>query len=345
MSAIPEVGSPASTPPSRLKSATSRNDSKQKFWNAPGMDMFIEWATDSDINEKLINPRPVPGQRAVDLYDEIAAKVNAKHGTKWDRKAIKSKLQYAKAKYDAAKKIARSLGDGEDESDKSLKEQIEAICPPCNKFHAVYGGCIIKNPPPERQYGYGESALGKRAASIEGALEVEHINVGDSVYEDLQDSEVEDSQSERSESVRPERGRDLQQGISRPEKRQKTKGDDPASQPEQNYDQISEMIISSIRENRKFDLMVYELQTKRIQEIERRHMEMLDKREQEIKMMYNRKIKELTDERAEFAAKMERERLDFKEEKAKFKEEKVEFKEEQREFRQEVKAFQKEEMN
>ncbi|KAF9174904.1 hypothetical protein BGX21_008824 [Mortierella sp. AD011] len=211
-------------------------------------------------------------------------------------------------KYDTAKKIAnaRNLGDSEDESDELLKEQIEAICPPYNKFHAVYGGCIIRSPPPERQYGYGESTVGKRATSIGDALEVDHTSVDDSVYGDVRDSEVEDSQSERSESVRPARGRDSQQDVSRPGKRQKTKADDTASQLNQNYDQILEMVISSIRRNREFDLTVYELQTKRIQEIERRCMEMLDKREQEIEMMYNRKIKELADERGEFAAKTER---------------------------------------
>ncbi|KAF9116772.1 hypothetical protein BGX27_011086 [Mortierella sp. AM989] len=338
MSAIPEVESSVTASRSKPKTATSKSDSKQKFWNAPGMDMFVEWATDPEIYEKLINPRPVSGQRAIDLYVEIAKKVNAQHGTKWDKKAIKSKLQYAKSKYDAARKIVLETGsgdkeksDGEDEIDESLKEQIEAICPPYNKFHAIYGGCIIRNPPPERQYGHSGTTLGKRAASIEEALEVDNINIDNTIYDDLEDSEVEDFRSERSDSVRPATSEDPQQVASRPEKRRKTKGDDPATQLKQNFDQISEMIISTTRDNSKSDLLGFELQTKQIQEIERRQMEMLDKREQEL----DRKAKELSDEK-----------LEFKEEQRKFEvkmdKEKLEFKEEQREFKEQVRAFHKE---
>ncbi|KAG0355495.1 hypothetical protein BGZ54_001131, partial [Gamsiella multidivaricata] len=87
-------------------------DSKE-FWHKPGVDFFVEWITDPCSHEKLSNPRPIAAQRLIDLYDELANLVNKKYSVHWGRDTVKSKIQYAKKKYDKARTLATLTGAGD----------------------------------------------------------------------------------------------------------------------------------------------------------------------------------------------------------------------------------------
>ncbi|KAF9943833.1 hypothetical protein BGZ65_000157, partial [Modicella reniformis] len=106
-----------------------------------------------EIQEKLKNPRPIHGQRAVDLYEALAKSINAKYiNANWDKDTVKSKLQYTKKKYDKAKAIVTSTGQGNTETE-TLESQLLDICPFYHELDAVYSCSLARNPRPERQYG------------------------------------------------------------------------------------------------------------------------------------------------------------------------------------------------
>ncbi|KAF9358801.1 hypothetical protein BGX26_000873 [Mortierella sp. AD094] len=319
-------------------------DPKQKFWTSPGMDMFVDWATNPNNYRRFTRPRPFQGQRAVDLYDDIAAKVNAINGTKWNRKLVKGKFQYAREKYDLAREILKSAETGNTDK-KTIQERIMAVCPHYDRFHAVYTSSTERSPPPEPHYYHSGSTIGKRAAFVEEDLEADAFGSDISFY-DLPDSEAEDAPSERSKSVRPAGVvgiQRIQAGSAYTEKRQKLKDDAPTLE-----------IVDTPNETRKgfdnsrLDLNEYEeFHTKRIQELERLHMEMVDRRTQELEMTFNRRLRNLAEEKAEFSEKMERERQEFsakmdrerKEFSVKMEREKVDLKEERQEFKQQMKEF------
>ncbi|KAG0354916.1 hypothetical protein BGZ54_001415, partial [Gamsiella multidivaricata] len=62
----------------------------------------------------------------------------------------KSKIAYAKKKYDQARAISQQTGAGDTEQE-TLREQMLSICPHFDKVHAVYGGSLARNPPPPNQ--------------------------------------------------------------------------------------------------------------------------------------------------------------------------------------------------
>jgi hypothetical protein len=127
-----------------------RNDSKG-FWNKPGMDMFIRWVTDPYTYKRLSNPRPVIGQRAVDIYLELANSVNIKHRTNWDADTVKSKLQYARKKYDAARHLAMSSSES-DTDEETLFSKVRSICPYFEELHRIWSECSVRNPPYSKEY-------------------------------------------------------------------------------------------------------------------------------------------------------------------------------------------------
>ncbi|KAF9358803.1 hypothetical protein BGX26_000875 [Mortierella sp. AD094] len=175
--------------------------------------------------------------------------------------------------------------------------------------------------PPEHQTDYSGSTLGKRAASVDEDLEGDIFGSDNSFY-DLQDSDAEDEQSERSESVRPRRPEGFQRdepGGAYTEKRQILQDDTraleiagTANDITTMYDEANNQQYSREYDHYRCDYRDYEdFHIRRIQELERSHMGMFEKRAQELEMTFNQRMKELAEERAGFSARMDRERREF----------------------------------
>ena len=71
-------------------------------------------------------------------------------GTSWDVVTVKSKIAYTKKKYDAAQMMTTATGAGDTE-DTTLRDAMLAECPYYDRLHAVYAGCLKRNPPPPKQ--------------------------------------------------------------------------------------------------------------------------------------------------------------------------------------------------
>ncbi|KAF9154798.1 hypothetical protein BGX20_004588, partial [Mortierella sp. AD010] len=125
-------------------------ESKKAFWTAPGMSTLVDWLTDYENHKRLNNPRPVSGSKPIDLQREIAVHVNALNGTEWDEGHVKSKIQYARKKYQDAKTLANSTGEG-DTDKTTLRKRMLELCPDYDRFHAVYSGTLTDDPPPPVQ--------------------------------------------------------------------------------------------------------------------------------------------------------------------------------------------------
>ncbi|ORZ18246.1 hypothetical protein BCR41DRAFT_44085 [Lobosporangium transversale] len=133
---------------SKAKAATRGPGS---FWTADGMDAFVDWITDPHNYEKLQRVRTVSGQKKADVHTAIAEYVNGVSGTDWTQKIVRNKIEYAKKKYDQAKALADQTGGGDTENLADLRRQMMEICPEYDRFHAVWGSSLARNPPPLMQ--------------------------------------------------------------------------------------------------------------------------------------------------------------------------------------------------
>lgn len=130
---------------------TPANKGPGSFWCSEGMGAFVDWITDPHNHEKLNKVRTVSGQKKTDIYEQIAEYVNGIAGTDWNQKIVKSKIDYAKKKYDAARDLAKTTGGGSTENLAELRKQMLELCPEYDRFHAIWGGSLSRNPPPPRE--------------------------------------------------------------------------------------------------------------------------------------------------------------------------------------------------
>ncbi|KAF9401066.1 hypothetical protein BGX21_002792 [Mortierella sp. AD011] len=376
MLATPYAKKPSSAPsaksqPSKWKPSRPRRKFRPKelsFWTSPGMEMLMDWATDSDNYEKYTNPS---AQDTEDLFTEIAKKINAKYDTRWHKAVINHKINCARQSYDAARELIASAGAGKLDP-KILQRRLTLVCPLYNKLHPFYTSMAARSNPSEHQTDYSGSTLGKRITSVSDDLEDDIFGSDNSFY-DLQDSEGEDEQSERGESARPERPVALQRdepGSAYTEKRQIPQDDTrtlevtgAVNKITTMYDGMNNQQYSTEYAHYRCDYRDYEdIHIRRIQELERSHMGMFEKRTQELESTFNQRMKDLTEERAAFSARMDRERKEFLEmmererkefatkmdrermeftakmekEEADLKERRQEYKEEQQDFKQQM---------
>ncbi|KAF9916194.1 hypothetical protein BX616_004363 [Lobosporangium transversale] len=123
---------------------------KSSFWTKPGMQQLVAWLTDPDNHRRMNNARPTSGNKPNDLRREIAAYVKKETGVDWTSEQIKSKIQYAKQRYNQAKEakeLMMSTEEGNTENTYALKK-VKDICPYFDDFDAVYAGSLARNPPP-----------------------------------------------------------------------------------------------------------------------------------------------------------------------------------------------------
>ncbi|KAF9419838.1 hypothetical protein BGZ76_004195 [Entomortierella beljakovae] len=320
------------------------------------MDMFLDWITDPYTYNKLNNPRPTSGQRAVDLYNELAKAVNDKHGTDWDALAVKSKIQYSKKKYDAAREITKKTGEG-DTDEETLRSKVLGICPDYDRFHAIWGGSIVRNPPHSKEYGLKVSNNSQESVRPPESTEDifrQPIDDSSDAYDSydtasdafpVQDniSVIDETRSVREESEEPGR------------KRRKVKKNDPATFLENSFTSFQQSIkqaqssageIGAYRAELRSREVALDEKEKNLQEIlmdrEKYHQEMLNKRSQELEREKEQFAAKMKGERELFEAKVREEREVLKSEKEELREERQELKRERQELKQDILEFRKE---
>ncbi|KAF9949091.1 hypothetical protein BGZ65_007610 [Modicella reniformis] len=131
--------------------SSESSTTRKGFWATEGMDTFLNYITDPQIQEKL-NNRQSDGTKAGDVFKNIADAVNEKHNVNWNGKTVKSKYQYLKKLFDMANDMTKSTGNGDTE-DTTLRERILAKCPEYDRLYEVLGGTLARDPPSPFQSG------------------------------------------------------------------------------------------------------------------------------------------------------------------------------------------------
>ncbi|KAG0211047.1 hypothetical protein B0O80DRAFT_497149 [Mortierella sp. GBAus27b] len=321
------------------KQAVKEKD-KKTFFNAEGMDTFVDWITDAENYERLTKKRPISGHKLTDVHDDIAKYVNSLHGTTWDRSTVKSKLQYVKKKYDQARDIMSSTGEGNTDTE-TLSDRVLILCPPFDKLDTVFGTSLSRNPlPPVQtlppQHGDPVNPRGPTPEMVDegdvGDVDSDYQSIDDTASHSTRESSSDRGNKRRKTDKNP--SATLQEHfnlVAQAAERQRIAKDNMTDELRRRHEAI---------ETRERDL------TERLLDIERKHHEMLMKREEQhwemlakreeehreqLQRQWDRRMRELDDEKAE-----------FKEEKAEFKEEKAQFRKERDEMLQDVAAMKKE---
>ncbi|KAF9108900.1 hypothetical protein BGX27_008186 [Mortierella sp. AM989] len=283
-------------------SSVAINNDKKTFWNSKGMDAFVDWLTVPDNHMRLSNPRLTSGKKPRDLYLEIANYVNSIHDTDWTHVTVKSKIQYAKKKYEDAISLIKNTG--EEGIDKEIiRKKARAICPDYERFHAVYSSSPSKDTPPPPP----PPPPPPKQSTVFSDQEVEDKDGSDNdnrIAENIPELAVEEL-LDRQPTVD-----EVESNIGEPERKRRQKNDHET--PYQATDtmtafataamaelttraKVTESSLRDIEEARQ-DLRQRERDSyQRMAENERRHQEMLDRR-----------MQEFLEEKAEFKAKKEK---------------------------------------
>ncbi|KAF8956856.1 hypothetical protein BGZ46_002307 [Entomortierella lignicola] len=119
---------------------------KKTFWNATGMDTFIDWLADPKNHQRLTNPNTIDGKVPRTLYQEVATLVNDLHNTKWTHIAVKGKIQYIKKKIGEATDAINNMIERGDTDLDSRRKLLQTICPVYERFYALYGTSLRSVP-------------------------------------------------------------------------------------------------------------------------------------------------------------------------------------------------------
>ncbi|KAG0324760.1 hypothetical protein BGZ99_001481 [Dissophora globulifera] len=129
--------------------AGSSTPLKKSFWTTPGMATLIDWMSDPHNYQRLQNKDPALGQKAMAIRKEIAKYVKdarPEEDINWKDYQIKSKIQYIRKKYQAAKDLSSTIEGflGPEESDALLARQLK-ICPPFERFESAENSIPLVN--------------------------------------------------------------------------------------------------------------------------------------------------------------------------------------------------------
>ncbi|KAF9157543.1 hypothetical protein BGX20_003850 [Mortierella sp. AD010] len=312
------AGDIAKTSQQQPESSTKPVDKRKSFWLSPEIDALVDWITDPDNYEKLNKKKPISGQKVSDIHAEIADYINSICQSGWDKHIVKSKIEYAKKKYDQARAISQRTGAGDTEQE-TLREQIQDICPHFDRFHEVYGGSLSRNPPPFKESVVIEDVPPPRKRPCRQIVEEESESsdleiqadqtLDDFISEDAIDG---DRESTRSSSVTA-RGsgsavKRRKNNIKSPEEYRLAlrRTQDSADKAEENRAKEVENRAREVDEFRK-DLrrreMLLEARERdfgeKLLEREKRHDEMLKARELALEERFNLRLQQLDQERAE----------------------------------------------
>ncbi|KAF9287998.1 hypothetical protein BGZ68_000953 [Mortierella alpina] len=130
---------------SPLLSIPTDDSKRPPFWSQEGMVPFVDWITTPANHAALLNHRrsstsSSSGETMSQALERLRAYVKEKTGVKWLQSQIRSKLQYARKKYDMARKLGESRTSLRDTDTAKLRRRMLDLCPYYEKFNAVYGG-------------------------------------------------------------------------------------------------------------------------------------------------------------------------------------------------------------
>lgn len=135
--------SPA-VPTSNVKAKKDSVNAKD-YWNNPGMKTLVNWITEPGNYTRLNDKNAISGQKPADVKRQLAKRINEQEGTDWTPEQLKTKLQYLTRRYDQARKIKNSTGEGDTETE-TLKKRIEDICPVFDRLSEVFETDLDRNP-------------------------------------------------------------------------------------------------------------------------------------------------------------------------------------------------------
>ncbi|KAF9383876.1 hypothetical protein CPB97_006156 [Podila verticillata] len=298
----------------KIEDVEDEKDEKvDKYWTGIGMNLFVPWMLDPETHEKLRNPHPISGCKQVNLFDELAKSVNEKHRfegvDKWTSATVKSKVQYFKKKFDKARSIMTSTGEGNTGTE-PLESKVKKVCPYYNELQAIYASNLSRNPVPPVQFGQ----IFGRSRSITPAV------IRETSIQNLDESEIESiADDEPLHAIE----------VSHEDKQSKRRKKNPA--PVDTYsdwlDEMLELARSSdtqlqLFKERETALIIKEQQFQdRLDRTEQQHRKMLEWRTLDAENSLQRRLHDFLDEKAE-----------FKERKRQFEERQQQFEERQQQF-------------
>ncbi|KAG0212277.1 hypothetical protein BGX31_001531, partial [Mortierella sp. GBA43] len=320
----------------------SKRDHLKTFFITKGMDVFLNWITDAGNYEPSTSRRTIFGdKRLVHSYGDIAKHINSIHGTNWDQQTVSNRLYRLKAKYDQAKEILTIANGGKNTEDTKLRYRVLAVCPPFEKLRNVFGTPFERlHLPPEQTLPpqHGEPAESRTPLSPS----IMDQNRSDDMDSDGQPTEDETA-THSSRGSKRRKTEKTAVATSQDHIRQTTQASDRQHIP-------MDDVIGDIRrrqevlEAREKDL------TDRLLEAERKHHEMLIKREEQhremlmkmeeqhrerLKRRERHQRKSLKKREEEYGGQWERRLRNLEDEKTELKEEKAELKEEKAELKRE----------
>ncbi|KAF9997588.1 hypothetical protein BGZ79_008728 [Entomortierella chlamydospora] len=330
--------------------ATTEEDRETNFWKKKGMNVFLDWLLDPINNERLKNPKPIAGHKIGDLHKEIAKYVNDCCGTDWKPQQVKTKIQYAKDKYIKARDIPRKTGGG-DTDDQTLKDRVLSECPEFDRFHAVYVGSVVLNPPPPKHsIVLSDDELHNSTDSDPETSDFdEDINGSMLDDEDLIPCMASMIENEQENTPGPSQAQATRTSKPPPTKRRKGNRNEL-------FDAHDASILDSLKELKEtaemnqlsssnFREAMKDLRRKEqaMEERERKWTETSTRRmleqERELQTLLAQRRQTLETEMAEMKAELKQEKTELKQEKAELKQERADFKKEQELFKKEKEEY------
>ncbi|KAF9558878.1 hypothetical protein EC968_006803 [Mortierella alpina] len=140
---------------------------RPRFWDSEGMDVFVDWITKPENHATLHRKRtyfpsssslpasssstsrtangvssfPSAGESSSVAVDRLQDHIREQCHIEWSISQIRSKLQYAKRKYDIATSFSDIYKTMDNDKDKAkVRRMMLWECPYYEQFHAIYGG-------------------------------------------------------------------------------------------------------------------------------------------------------------------------------------------------------------
>ncbi|KAF9946363.1 hypothetical protein BGZ72_000386 [Mortierella alpina] len=166
------VSSLSSSLPARHRSSAASSSSpflalpeekRPRFWSQPGMISFVNWVATPE-NYATMSGKKSSGQTLGQAVERLRSYIKEQSGVKWLPSQIRSKLQYARKKYDLAADLARTYAALDTEPQK-LRYKMLDICPFYEQLHSVYGGIPLPPAPVHSSVLYSSPGTVRQALS------------------------------------------------------------------------------------------------------------------------------------------------------------------------------------
>ncbi|KAF8961584.1 hypothetical protein BGZ46_001325 [Entomortierella lignicola] len=307
------------------------------------MSVFLDWFLDPVNNERLRSPKSSSSggvhNKVADLHAEIVEYVKERSGTTWEISQVKTKIKYAREKYNRARNLIRKASTQGNIDEQTLRDMVLNMCPDYDRFHELYA---VQEEGKQRNNVESDDDSGDSDEDEDNAVDNEKEK------EKEKEQEIAPRLIEEQTTIRTH----VQPSAKRL-KESRYEAEDPKI--ESVLQKIINMVdsdqsnLSDLQESRK-DLRRRE---QAMDERERAWMERWIQRENEHHILLSERRqaveKELMErkqlvekELAEMKAELKQERAEFKQEVSEFKQERAEFKKEVDEERERVQQIREE---